>query len=79
MLFLIKKKCHTFYSFLKDYSNEIQQKFSAQMEFEISYSIQVSTSQPSLEVQGDAVVSPPLVPPQYSIAKDRPKRDIRPP
>ncbi|PHT99744.1 hypothetical protein BC332_29532 [Capsicum chinense] len=37
------------------------------------------TSQSSQEIQSDIISSSPPVAPQYSIAKDRPRRDIRPP
>ena len=49
------------------------------MEFEISRSIPKSIAQSSSEIQGDAVSSPPPVPPQYFIAKDKPRRNVRPP
>ena len=63
----------------KDSSDKIQQKSSAQVEFEILGPILESISQSSLEMQGNTVSSLPPMPPQYFIAKDRPRRDVRPP
>ena len=50
------------------------------MEFEIgSRSLPKSTSQSSSEMHNGVASSLPLVPPHYSIAKDRPRKDIKPP
>ena len=66
----------------RDSCDNVQQKSSTQVEFEIGLgSIPESTSQSSLEMKSGTIValSPPPTPPHYSIAKDRPKRDIKPP
>ena len=66
----------------RDSCDKVQQKSSTQVEFEIGLgSIPESTSQSSLEMKSGTIValSPPPTPPHYSIAKDRPKRDIKPP
>ena len=69
-------------SFSKDSCDKEQQKPSTQEEFKIGLGfIPESTFQSSLEMKsgGAAAPLPPLAPPQYSIAKDKPRRDIKPP
>ena len=65
----------------RDSYDKEQHKSRTKVEFEIgSGSIPKSTSQFSLEMKSDvAAPSPPLAPPQYSIVKDGPIRDIKPP
>ena len=66
----------------RDSCDKEQQKSSTQVEFEIgSRSIPEFTSQSSSEMKSGVVdnLSPPPTPPQYSIAKDKPRRDIKPP
>ena len=63
-----------------DCCDKTQERSVAQVEFEIgSESTPVPTFQSSSEIQNDAVSSSPPVIPQYSIARDRPRRDVRPP
>ena len=57
-----------------------QQKSSTHVELQIGVeSTPVPTSQSSSEIQSNTIYSSPPVVPQYSIATDRPRRDIRPP
>lgn len=57
-----------------------KQKSYVQVEFEIGLgSILNSTSQPSSKVKGKVALSMAPVLPHYYIAKNRTKKDIRPP
>ena len=68
-------------SSFRDSCDKEQYKSSTQVEFEFGLGfILESTSQFSLEMKsGVATPSPPPAPPQYSIAKDKLRRDIKPP
>ena len=67
-------------SSFRDSCDKEQQKSSTRVEFEFKFglgSIPKSTSQSSSEMKNGVVVpSPPPTPPQYSVAKVKPRRDI---
>ncbi|KAF3665063.1 Beta-glucosidase 13 [Capsicum annuum] len=65
---------------LDDLSDMNQQRPRTYVELKIgAESTPMPTSLSSPEIQNDTISSSPLAAPQYSIAKDRPRRDIRPP